>query len=116
VYKIVRNEDRRLVSPCAVYSWQVEYIPHEWVYAKRGKLFVFSDLYFATQFLHTFKQRDNLQIWECETTNEELITHVAIAASANEMFWEGKVSSWETTAAPEGTWISPAIKLTERVR
>jgi len=120
MYKVVRKKNRRLVS-CVISKslfswggwWTVRYIPHKWVKARKGKLFVCESFDNAKSFL--LSERGD-EIWECQTKNAKEFPYLSkLLRGMLKEFWKNNESGFERLRPALPTYGADEVKLTKKV-
>ena len=121
MYKVLlRKKNRRLVS-CVTgrggFSghnwWTVRYIPHKWIKARIGKLFVCKSLEDAKRF---YINEHGSEIWRCQTKNAKKFSCLSkIYQGMFKEFWKNNDEGFTKMFPYISTYGADEIKLTKKV-
>lgn len=116
-YKLVRMKNNRYFSLMNS-RHSLEYFMGKSVRPRFGKLFVFSDLKYAVDFLSNFPRSQWNNPWtiiECEyTPSRENIGFVANCTDDYEKFWDRSIVTLDIS--PEGTVLADEVILKEMIQ
>jgi len=120
MYKVLRKNRGRLLS-CVICKgvflggrwWTVRYIPHKWVKARKGKLFVFKLLEDAK---HFYNNEHGDEIWRCQTKNTKKFRCLSkLLRGMFKEFWKNNESGFAKLSPYISTYGADEVKLTKKV-
>ena len=119
VFKVVKMEGEKRVSAVESGDCKLEYLPNTVTKPKRGKIFAFSTLEFAIQFIDqevtNSYSSSTFQIWKAAGKNPKAIKKICLCPTDDGNFWKNLlVKDMHLGSAPEGTLIVDEIELLER--
>ena len=116
VFKVVRTEDERYVSAIETGACKLEYLPNVVTKPKRGKIFAFSTLEFAKEFVEEEETMlSTHEVWKAKGKNPKVIGQICLYPKDDGKFWKNLlIEDMHLGDAPEGTIVVDEIKLLER--
>lgn len=119
-YKVLRRNEDRLFSAIVgrlngTVQFCLEYIPDEWISPSLGKIFVFSSLDNAIDFVNE-RYTCSFEIWECEVENPNRSVYSIPYADPHAIikFWKNE-DGLSLKPAPEGTVFCDRVKIIKKV-
>lgn len=121
VFKVVKMEGEKRVSAVETGACKLEYLPSVVTKPKRGKIFAFSTLEFASQFIDqeaaSIYFSATFQIWKAVGKNPKTISKICLCPTDDGNFWKNLlVNDMHLGSAPEGTLAVDEIELLERIK
>ena len=115
VFKVVKADGLKYLSAIETGRNQLEYKPNTITKPKQGKIFAFSSLEFAAQFI--CDEHDLLfQIWRAKGKNPEEIKEICLYPQYDGEFWRNLITNKTYLGhAPHGTVAVEELELLEQV-